>query len=125
MDSSDLERYFLRNWAEVIKQCENSLEPADLEQVRLITSWDVLQKALFDPVGTGAGKHEGIPYKISLLEPTLGHYHRFTYIFESQLAPGLQANFFWGIIGILIQLTAQDYKPSPRSHECSSRLAIK
>ncbi|KAL7952428.1 hypothetical protein V8C34DRAFT_323297 [Trichoderma compactum] len=112
MDSPDLERYFLRNWAEVIKQCENSLEPADVEQVRLITSWDMLQKELFDPVGTGTSK--GIPSKISLLEPTLGHYHRFNHIFESQLAPGLEANFFWGIIGIVLQLTAQDLQALPK-----------
>ncbi|KAL6695359.1 pfs domain-containing protein [Trichoderma pleuroticola] len=106
MDPPDLDRYFLRTWAEVIKQCENSLEPADIEQVRLITSWDMLQKELFDPEGTGTSK--GIQYKISLLEPTLGHYHRFTQLFESQLPPGLQANFLWGIIGVLLQLTAQD-----------------
>lgn len=69
----------------------------------------MLQKELFDPEGTGASK--GIPSKISLLEPTLGHYHRFTHIFESQLAAGLEANFFWGIIGILLQVSAR--LPSP------------
>ncbi|PNP51317.1 hypothetical protein THARTR1_08074 [Trichoderma harzianum] len=61
---------------------------------------------MFDPAGTGTSK--GIQYKISLLEPILGHYHRFTQIFESQLAPGLQANFLWGIIDVLLKLTAQD-----------------
>ncbi|KAL7944839.1 hypothetical protein V8C42DRAFT_345280 [Trichoderma barbatum] len=85
---------------------------ADIEQVGRITSWDVLQKELFDTVGAGTSK--GIPYEISLLEPTLGHYHHFTHIFESQLAPGLQANFFWGIIGILLQLTAQDPQALPK-----------
>ncbi|KAM0511972.1 hypothetical protein ACHAPE_009328 [Trichoderma viride] len=107
MDSSDLERYFLRNWAQVTQQCENSLKPADIERVRLVTSWDVLQKELFDP-GTEISKKIRIPCEISLLEPTLGHYHHFTHIFELQLAPSLQANFFWGIIGLLLQLTAQD-----------------
>ncbi|KAM0470188.1 hypothetical protein ACHAPX_010074 [Trichoderma viride] len=103
----DRERYFLRNWAQVTKECENSLKPADIERVRLITSWDVLQKELFD-LGTEISKGIRIPCEISLLEPTIGHYHRFTHIFESQLAPGLQANFFWGIVGLLLQLTAQD-----------------
>jgi hypothetical protein len=64
----------------------------------------MLQKELFDPLGTGVSKR--IPCEISLLEPTLGHYYRFTNIFESQLAPGLQANFFWGIVGILLQVSA-------------------
>ncbi|PNP48425.1 hypothetical protein TGAMA5MH_00463 [Trichoderma gamsii] len=104
MDTSDLERYFLQNWAQVTQECESSLKPADIERVRLITSWDVLQKELFDP-DTETSKGIRIPCKISLLEPTLGRYHRFTDIFESQLAPGLQANFFWGIIGILLQVT--------------------
>ncbi|EHK22215.1 uncharacterized protein TRIVIDRAFT_191059 [Trichoderma virens Gv29-8] len=106
MDSSELERYFLSNWAQVIEQCEKSLEPDDIDQVRLITSWNVLQKELFDPVDTETSKRT--PYEISVLEPTLGHFHRFTHIFESQLAPGLHAHFFWGIVGILLQLTARD-----------------
>lgn len=64
----------------------------------------MLQKELFDPADTGTSK--GIPSQISLLEATLAHYHHFTYIFESQLAPGLEVNFFWGIIGILLQVSA-------------------
>ncbi len=101
---SDRKRYFFSNWAEIIKQCEKSLEPDDIEQVRLITSWDVLQKEVFDPVGSGSRKT--IPYEISLIKPTLGHFHHFTHIFESQLAPDLQANFFWGIVGVLLQVSA-------------------
>ncbi|KAK4060264.1 uncharacterized protein Triagg1_10814 [Trichoderma aggressivum f. europaeum] len=66
----------------------------------------MLQKQLFDPAGTWTSKE--IPSQISLLETTFDHYRRFTHIFESQLAPGLEANFFWGIIGLLLQLTAQD-----------------
>ncbi len=81
------------------------MEPDDLEQVRLITSWDVLQKEVFDPVGTGTTR-KPIPSEISLIKPTLGHFRHCTLIFESQLAPGLQANFFWGIVGVLLQVSA-------------------
>ncbi|KAH6715960.1 hypothetical protein BKA61DRAFT_654853, partial [Leptodontidium sp. MPI-SDFR-AT-0119] len=66
----------------------------------------MLQKEVFGPGGTGSRKP--IPYEISLIKPTLGHFHQCTHIFESQLAPVLQANFFWGIVGVLLQLTARD-----------------
>lgn len=89
----------------IIRECEKILEPDDLEQVRLITSWDVLQKEIFDPV-------KPTPYEISLIKPTLGHFYQFTYIFESQLAPGLQASFFWGIVGVLLQVGARSAVPT-------------
>ncbi|UKZ73821.1 hypothetical protein TrVFT333_001474 [Trichoderma virens FT-333] len=123
MDSSELERYFLSNWAQVIEQCEKSLEPDDLEQVRLITSWHILQKELFDPVDTETSKRT--PYEISLLEPTLGHFHRFTHIFESQLAAGLHADSFWGIVGILLQLTARDLQALSRIPQMLESLGYK
>ncbi|KAF2811394.1 uncharacterized protein BDZ99DRAFT_507903 [Mytilinidion resinicola] len=106
MDSSDLELFFNSHWKTTIEQCENSLEPDDLEQVRLITSWDSVQKDVLDSAGTDSSKV--IPYEIALIKPTLGHFHQFTQVFESQLAPGIQADYFWGIIGVLLKLTAQD-----------------
>jgi hypothetical protein len=78
------------------------LEPEDLEQVQLIASWDAMQKHVLEPAGTDSG--EVIPYEIALIKPTLGHLYEFTRIFETQLAPGLQANFFWGITGVLLKV---------------------
>ncbi|OJJ42592.1 hypothetical protein ASPZODRAFT_125317 [Penicilliopsis zonata CBS 506.65] len=103
MDSSDLELFFHRQWKATIEQCEKSLEPDDLVQVQSITSWDSIQKHVWGGESARTGPHE-----IALIRPTLGHLHRFTRIFETQLAPGLQADYFWGIIGVLLELTAQD-----------------
>ena len=69
----------------------------------MITSWDSVQKDVLESAGTGSSKL--IPYEIALVKPTLGHLHQFTQIFESQLASGLQADFFWGIIGVLLKVS--------------------
>ncbi|PGH27212.1 hypothetical protein AJ80_01169 [Polytolypa hystricis UAMH7299] len=103
MDSSDLERFFNRQWKTIIEKCEKALGPDDLEQIQSITSWDSMQKYVFESVGTGSGGL--IPYEIVLIKPTLGHLHQYTQTFESQLAPDLQVDFFWGIIGVLLKLT--------------------
>ena len=55
----------------------------------------------------GTWSRKPVPYEISLIKPTLGHFHPFTHNFESQLAPGLQANFFWGTFGVLLQINAR------------------
>lgn len=80
-----------------------SLEPDDLEQVRLVTSWHSLQKDVLQSAGTGSSKL--IPYEIASIKPTLGHLDQFTRIFESHLAPGLQADFLWGILGVLLKVS--------------------
>ncbi|GFF21642.1 hypothetical protein ATEIFO6365_0015021400 [Aspergillus terreus] len=59
-----------------------------------------MQKHVLEP--------SGIPYEIASIKPTLGQLYEFTRIFETQLAPGLQADFFWGITGVLLKRTAQD-----------------
>ncbi|KAJ4313469.1 hypothetical protein N0V84_009394 [Fusarium piperis] len=93
MDSSDLDRFFTNHWNATVEQCEKSLEPDDLEQ-----------KEVLEESGTSFGR--SMPYEIALIEPTFGHLRQFANIFESQL--GLSADFFWGIIGLLLKLTAQD-----------------
>lgn len=79
------------------------MEPDDPEQVRLITSWDSLLKDVLESAGTDSSKL--IPYEISLIKLTLGHFHQLIQIFESQLAPGIQADFFWGIIGVILKVS--------------------
>lgn len=79
------------------------MEPDDLKQVRLITSWDSVQKDVLESAGTDPSQM--LPYEISLIKPTLGHFHQLTQIFDSQLAPGIQADFFWGILGVLLQVS--------------------
>ncbi|KAI0412494.1 hypothetical protein F5X98DRAFT_367241 [Xylaria grammica] len=106
MSVSDLDTYFLDNWIEVIKKCEGSLEPDDAEQVRLVPSWDVLQMRLF--ASRGSGSSTSIPSEIPLMERTFNHFQKFTHIFETHLSPGLKAHFFWGIVGVLLQITTQN-----------------
>lgn len=103
MDSSDLDRFFTSRWDATVKRCEKLLGPDDLEQVRRITSWDLVQKEVLEEAGTSFGRP--VPYEIALMEPTLGHLRQFVDVFESQL--GVSAGFFWGIIGLLLKLAAQ------------------
>lgn len=99
------ESFFTSHWRAIIKQCENALEPADLEQVRVVTSWDLVQAEV---QGSASGSGEtstsvakSLPYEITRLRPALGHLHQFARIFESQLC--LPADFFWGIMALLIK----------------------
>ncbi|TEY42388.1 hypothetical protein BOTCAL_0391g00040 [Botryotinia calthae] len=63
-------------------------------------------KNVLEPTATAA--EQTISYKIGAIKPTLGHFYQFSRIFETRLAPGLQADFFWGILGLLLKLTTQD-----------------
>ncbi|CZT44953.1 uncharacterized protein RSE6_05214 [Rhynchosporium secalis] len=45
---------------------------------------------------------------VTVIKPTLGHFRQCTDIFETHLPAGLHAAYFWGIIGVLLQLTIQD-----------------
>ncbi|KAM3507748.1 hypothetical protein MY11210_007028 [Beauveria gryllotalpidicola] len=99
MDPSDLERFFVNRWNTTVLQCEKGLEPDDLEQVRQVTSWDALQ---CDALSNTP------PYEISIIEPTLGHLRRFATLFDTELALDLNADFFWGILNLLLKVTAQD-----------------
>ncbi|KAH8695778.1 hypothetical protein GQ44DRAFT_744505 [Phaeosphaeriaceae sp. PMI808] len=105
------ECWFQNRWTDTIQQCEKSLDHDDQEQVRVLRSWEVVQKDLLEAPVVGPGRP--IPRGIAFIKPTLGHLHQFTCIFESQLAPGLRADFRWGVIGLLLQvwkLAARDTK---------------
>lgn len=90
------ERFFSRQWKITVEQCEKSFQPEYLEQVQLMASWNSMQEHALEPAG--------IPYEIASIRPTLNHLYEFTRIFETQLAPGLQADFFWGITGVLLKV---------------------
>ncbi|KAL3437123.1 hypothetical protein BDV09DRAFT_163834 [Aspergillus tetrazonus] len=106
MEPADLESHFRTQWAATVALCEKSLEPYDLEQVRLMTSWTLVQKEVLGSAGTERSR--SIPYHIARIRPTLGHLHRFTHIFESSLVPGLEAGFFWGVTGLMLKLASED-----------------
>lgn len=72
-----------------------------MEQVRVVTSWDLVQAEVLDSGEASTSVAKSLPYEIALLKPTLGHLCQFAKIFESQL--GLPADFFWGIIALLIK----------------------
>ena len=89
-------RFFINNWDATVTQCEKKLEPDDLKQVRQITSWDALQSDVLS---------DTMPYEIAIIGPTLGHLRQFTNIFDTELAPGLEADFFWGILNLLLRVS--------------------
>ncbi|KAK1826926.1 NB-ARC [Podospora conica] len=83
MESSEMKRFFASHWGATIKQCENSLEPDDLKQVRVVTSWDLVQAEVLDSGETGTSVAKSLPYDITRLKPALGHLRQFTQIFHS------------------------------------------
>ncbi|KAM0666628.1 hypothetical protein ACQRIU_004483 [Beauveria bassiana] len=99
MDPSDLDRFFVDRWNRTLLQCEKQLESDDLERVRQIKSWDALQ---CDALSNTP------PYEISIIEPSLGHLRRFATLFGTELAVDLNPEFFWGILNLLLKITAQD-----------------
>jgi len=76
MNSSNLDRFFSHRWHATIQQCEKSLERDDLEQVRLITSWDLVQREVLEWPDTSLDGRS-IPYEIALIEPILGHVRQY------------------------------------------------
>lgn len=126
------ERILTIRWGETIERCEKLLEPNDLEHVKRITLWDLVQNEILEAASAISGRSK--PYKI---EPALGNVCKLATIVESRF--GVSPKFFRGIIGLLVKVSShfhahplcQDHsltptsslhkmcKPYQNSHGCS------
>ncbi|RGP66019.1 tetratricopeptidelike helical [Fusarium sporotrichioides] len=103
MDSKDLEQLFLSQWEKTVEKSRAVLEPHDLVQLQTLVSWDSVREALLD----ASNDDEVIEQASSdfiLAKRSFGHISKFTSIFENHLGSGLDTAFFWGVMGILLQV---------------------
>lgn len=104
-------QFFASHWQATIAKSQRSkaLEPSDFQEMQTLNSWEALQVLLKDPGSDG----------LAAIKPALSHYNTFMALFESKLGPTLDPAFFWGVLGILVQVCdvdTSDSLPSSPSH---------
>lgn len=89
-------QFFASHWQATIEKSQRSkvLEPSDFQDMHTLHSWEALQVLLQDPMSDG----------LAAINPALNHYNTFMALFESKLGPKLDPAFFWGVLGILVQV---------------------
>lgn len=89
-------QFFASHWQATIEKFQRSkaLEPSDFREMQTLHSWEALQALLQDPGSDG----------LAAIKPALSHYNTFMALFESKLGPTLDPAFFWGVLGILVQV---------------------
>ncbi|KAG8163347.1 hypothetical protein KVR01_006644 [Diaporthe batatas] len=97
MDPEDLGQFFASHWQATCQNSRSSLEPNDLKELARLNSWGALQSLLQDPANR----------EIARVLPALSHLKTFVGVFETQLGAELDAAFFWGVLGILIQVSCE------------------
>lgn len=89
----DRECFFSGEWADSIQRSRKGLDPDDLDAIKSFRSWADVQHVL-----------KSDSPSVFRIKPALSHLHHFAGFFETKLGPQLDASFFWGTLGCLLQV---------------------
>lgn len=87
--------FFQANWNGHVRRLGDSLDSDDVETVQSFKSRAHVEILL-----------RNLAPSIGLIQPAVRHLHSFVNFFETRLGSQLDASYFWGSIGCLLQLTA-------------------
>ncbi|PVH79292.1 hypothetical protein DL98DRAFT_655534 [Cadophora sp. DSE1049] len=107
MDKEDLEQFFKTTWESTVEKSKSSLDKDDQDTIDDFKTWEKLEKWL----------HNNTHSPITMIRPALSHLNVIVKLILTNLAPFVDAPFFWGSLACLLDLVSTNLKnlePVPR-----------
>ncbi|KAI4681757.1 uncharacterized protein J4E84_007352 [Alternaria hordeiaustralica] len=121
MDDAELSEFFANHWRTVKANCNKDLEEGDRFKLEEVQSWQDLRTIVLE----GRGDLGSVPHQIDRLKPTLVHYNQFLEFSEKEMGTGFSTAFVWGLLGVILQVAAEDPRTLEKIPKMMKRLGNK